>query len=174
MSQKQIPLVILTAVAALVIFSCKDKGSKESLRKEVVNRTVTTTTSAAIASDQKEEIPEVKKELPKYGYKSSGRRDPFVPLVGKIETRSLSTSPSKINITTLELKGLIWDEGKRYVLLKSSDGNAYVAGEQGLIDDRGMIVQGIAIIVKEEKVVLISKDNIIKEFKFTKLREGSE
>ena len=173
MSQKQIPLVILIVIATLVIHSCKGKDSTKPVRKEGVSRTVKATPSA-ILSGQKEEIPKVKKELPRYVYKSSRRRDPFVPLVGKVETRSLSAYPGKVNISMLELKGLIWDEGKRYVLLKSSDGNAYVAGDEGLIDDRGMIVQGIATILKEEKVVLISKDNVIREFKFTKLREGSE
>ena len=176
MKQKQITLVIVTTLFSLVIFGCKSKASQKS-RKNVKEQSAPISTMRLSA--QKEKIFREKKEVPKYIYKSHRRRDPFIPLVGKVEalfsSETISSASSgKVNISKLIMKGLIWDKASPFVLLKSDDGNTYVAGEQGLVDDRGIMVQGVASIIKEEKLVLISENNVIKEFKFSKLREESE
>ena len=115
-----------------------------------------------------------KPELPKYVYKSSGRRDPFVPLIGKSESRVTSAtgteispaSSSGLNVNTLSLEGLIWDKARPYVLLKSPDGTTYIAADNKLVDDRGRVIKGIAAVVQKDKVTLIGKDKVLREFKF--------
>jgi hypothetical protein len=123
-----------------------------------------------------------KPETPKYIYKSSGRRDPFVPLVGKSESRSTSATGGEIspastgglNVNTLSLEGLIWDKTRPYVLLKSPDGTTYIVADNKLVDDRGRVIKGIAAVVQKDKITLIGKDKVLKEFKFSKIREESD
>lgn len=121
--------------------------------------------------------PDQKREevIPTYVYRSSGLRDPFVPLLGRVETSaSASTEPGKaaeVNITLLVLKGYVFSQQRKHALFKSADGGTYVLDKGKLVDDRGRIVPGVAGIVKADKVVLITKKNVMKEFK---LREESE
>lgn len=175
--KKQIvTMTVIITVCTLGIFACK--GSKEPSKK--VARRAAARTSVSKPAVEETVALQTKKESPKYIYKSSGRRDPFVPLVGRVEVRPVDTgkvspvSKTQVNIAMLTVKGLIWDKEKPFVLFKAPDGTSYIVKEQRLVDDRGRIIEGIAAIIKKDKVVLIGKDNNIKEFKFSKLREGSE
>ncbi|MBI5555271.1 MAG: hypothetical protein HY920_05410 [Elusimicrobia bacterium] len=121
-----------------------------------------------------------KKEIgPGYVYESGGLRDPFVSLTGKgvsVEISSTGLASGKgvaaeVNITMLTLKGYVFSQQRKHALFKSMDGKTYVLDRGKLIDDRGLTVPGIAGIVKADKVVLITKKNVMREFK---LREESE
>ena len=176
MRDKQVTVILIIALFIFGVFACK--GSKGPSKK--VARRTAARASVAKPAVQEAEAPKDKKELPKYLYKSSGRRDPFVPLVGRVEIRPVTTgkvssvSKTTIDIAMLTVKGLIWDKKKPCVLFKAPDGTSYIVKGQRLIDDRGRVIEGIAAIIKKDKVVLIDKDNNIKEFKFSKLREESE
>ena len=123
----------------------------------------------AAPDQQREEV------IPTYVYRSTGLRDPFVPLLGRVE--AIGTPPgepgkaAEVNITLLVLKGYVFSQQRKHALFKSADGGTYVLDKGKLIDDRGRIVPGVAGIVKADKVVLITKKNVMKEFK---LREESE
>ena len=121
---------------------------------------------------------EAKKEIgPGYVYKGGNYRDPFVPLIGK--SASLDTAmglgvkglAAEVDIKLLSLKGYVFSQARKHALFKSADGKTYVLDRGKLIDERGLTVPGIAGIVKADKVVLITKKNVMREFK---LREESE
>ncbi len=121
---------------------------------------------------------EAKKEIgPGYVYKSGSLRDPFVPLLGKTASLDLASAfgakgmAAEIDIKLLTLKGYVFSQARKHALFKSVDGKTYVLDRGKLIDDRGLTVPGVAGIVKADKVVLITKKNIMREFK---LREESE
>jgi hypothetical protein len=121
---------------------------------------------------------EAKREIgPGYAYKGGNSRDPFVPLIGK--SAGLDTAAglgakgmaAEVDIKLLTLKGYVFSQARKHALFKSADGRTYVLDRGKLIDDRGLTVPGIAGIVKADKVVLITKKNVMREFK---LREESE
>lgn len=121
---------------------------------------------------------EAKNEIgPGYIYKSGGLRDPFIPLVGKTVGMDLASAlgakglAAEVDIKLLNLKGYVFSQARKHALFKSVDGKTYVLDRGKLIDDRGLTVPGIAGIVKADKVVLITKKNVMREFK---LREESE
>lgn len=121
---------------------------------------------------------EAKKEIgPGYVYKHGNLRDPFVPLIGKAAggEAAIRTGRSgvaaEIDIKELALKGYVFSQARKHALFKSSDGRTFVLDQGKLLDDRGLTVPGVAGIVKADKVVLITKKNLIREFK---LREESE
>lgn len=122
---------------------------------------------------------EAKKEIgPGYVYKSGSIRDPFIPLIGKTVGLDLASAglgakgiAAEVDIKLLTLKGYVFSQARKHALFKSADGKTYVLDKGKLIDDRGLTVPGIAGIVKADKVVLITKKNVMREFK---LREESE
>lgn len=123
---------------------------------------------APISSEQK------KDEIPTYVYKSAGMRDPFIPLSGGTgtgEATVVSGRAAEVNIAQMVLKGYVFSQQRKHALFKGGDGNAYVLDKGKLIDEHGRTVPGVAGIVKQDKVILINKKNIVKEFK---LREESE
>ncbi|MDD5491836.1 MAG: hypothetical protein PHV60_04015 [bacterium] len=121
---------------------------------------------------------EAKKEIgPGYVYKSGNLRDPFIPLIGKTAGLDLGGGlglkgmAAEVDIKLLTLKGYVFSQARKHALFKSADGKTYVLDRGKLIDERGLTVPGIAGIVKADKVVLITKKNVMREFK---LREESE
>ena len=129
-------------------------------------------------ADEQAISAEAKKEIgPGYVYKSNNLRDPFIPLVGKGFGLDLASGlgakgmAAEVDIKLLTLKGYVFSQARKHALFKSADGKTYVLDKGKLIDDRGLTVPGIAGIVKADKVVLITKKNVMREFK---LREESE
>jgi hypothetical protein len=121
---------------------------------------------------------EAKKEIgPGYVYRSGNLRDPFVSLVGKSAGLELAAGlglkgmAAEVDIKLLTLKGYVFSQARKHALFKSADGKTYVLDRGKLIDERGLTVPGVAGIVKADKVVLITKKNVMREFK---LREESE
>lgn len=182
MRHKSVTLVIIITLFSMTIFACsKGKEVKVATEKTAAGRKFAAQPApVAPPAVQQPEAAPPKPELPKYVYKSSGRRDPFIPLVGKVEVRPVTTtettpaSSSEVNIASLTVQGLIWDKAKPYVLLKAPDGATYIVTEKRLVDDRGRVIKGVAAVIKEDKVVLIGKNNVIKEFKFSNIREESD
>lgn len=122
---------------------------------------------------------EAKNEIgPGYVYRSGGLRDPFIPLIGKTGSLDMASTAlgakgmaAEVDIKLLNLKGYVFSQARKHALFKSVDGKTYVLDRGKLVDDRGLVVPGIAGIVKADKVVLITKKNVMREFK---LREESE
>lgn len=132
---------------------------------------VAISTGTVIADLLKEE------KVPTYAYKSARARDPFIPLIGRGEGSGVPAgaesgkTAKEVNVELLVLKGYVFSDKRKYALFKAADGAAFVLDKGTLVDERGKKVPGIAGIVKQDKVVLITKKNKIKEFK---LREESE
>lgn len=133
---------------------------------------------AAPQSGEQSLNAEAKKEIgPGYVFKSSSFRDPFIPLTGKTAglDSALGLGPkglaAEVDVKLLVLKGYVFSQARKHALFKSADGRTYVLDRGKLIDERGLTVPGIAGIVKADKVVLITKKNVMREFK---LREESE
>jgi hypothetical protein len=133
---------------------------------------------AATQAEEQSLSEEAKKEIgPGYVYKSGNLRDPFIPLTSKTSGLEAGLGlgakgmAAEVDIKLLTLKGYVFSQARKHALFKSADGKTYVLDRGKLIDDRGLTVPGIAGIVKADKVVLITKKNVMREFK---LREESE
>ena len=162
MSTKFIRICIFVVFLGLsiAIYGCGKK--KDSGR--VITPTRVPPVSRKVILPKRKEIRE-----PKYIYKGSRYRDPFSSLEETV-TFGASISeraPLSINIETLKLTGIISEPGKkRYAILSDSRGSGgFVVKNGRLLNIDGKIVPGIAGVVKQDKVVLITDDNIIKELK---------
>ncbi|MDD5259597.1 MAG: hypothetical protein PHD29_06500 [bacterium] len=128
-------------------------------------------TEQALSQEAKTEIG------PGYVYKSGNRRDPFIPLTSKYASGDdaarlgIKGMAAEVDVKLLTLKGYVFSQARKHALFKSADGRTYVLDRGKLLDDRGLTVPGVAGIVKADKVVLITKKNVMREFK---LREESE
>lgn len=116
--------------------------------------------------------PMSKRTTTVYEYGAANLRNPFAPLTGGGKVASFKTTEEAaptIDINSLTLKGVIYDEKTRNALLVAPSGESYIVkGGRLLASASGKYVEGVAGIVKKESVVLITKGNVIRE---VKLRE---
>ena len=105
---------------------------------------------------------------PVFIYDSTGRRDPFVSLVVKIEEEEKvepeagEAEPKEVPLSILEeseyvLLGLIWDEEKVLALIKTTTGK-WIVGKGSFVDD--FLVSEIDR--EKEEVVLVGEKEIIR------------
>jgi hypothetical protein len=122
------------------------------------------------------EVEFVEPEYEKYYYFDKGRRDPFVPLTGRqivkeiepgekmeeMEIVEEETVTVGVDIRSLELCGVVWDD-KGEVALLSAEEDEYILSDEVLIDSEGEIVKdikgkreedGIALYKGEERTLL--------------------
>ena len=117
--------------------------------------------------------PEPKKpEPPKYVYPFLQQRDPFVPLIGAPAATAPSGTPSIESFSNLELRGILQDRRGKIALISSTDGESYVLRSGRVYDRRNRMISGVQGIIKENSVVLISKNKTVRELTISR-KEGS-
>jgi len=141
-----------------VFMFCISCGHKEEVIKtEVIPQKPVTVTGL---------VQEVK---PIYKYTGDNFRDPFVSLVseGKSFYSPYLKSKGEVkipNLNTLELKGIIKDKGTTIALFKTHN-EAYILKNGKLYDMHNRIIPGFSGVIEDRKVIIKTKDDIIKEFK---------
>lgn len=112
-----------------------------------------------------EEIEE--KRLVKYKYGGKRYKDPFAPPehmgVG-IERagRGVEIDLSRLKLTGIMVSPLSKDN---YALIDAGGGRGYVIKGGKLIDNYNRVVDGVVAIVRKDKVILITRNNVIRELK---------
>ncbi len=114
-------------------------------------------------------LPEKMEEKRLVGYTYGGKRykDPFVPLeeigVG-IESvgRGVEIDLSRLNLTGIMISSSSKDN---YALIDAGGGRGYVVKNGKLIDNYNRVVEGVIAIVRKDKVILITRNNVIRELK---------
>ncbi|NJC89371.1 MAG: pilus assembly protein PilP [Desulfuromonas sp.] len=114
-------------------------------------------------------------ETPKYVYMVEGRRDPFVPLVGK-QTAVVSENPlESFDLVQFQLKGLIVGFGEPKAIVAAPDGKSYILKKGVRIGKSNGVVRDInreRILVEEQYQDLTGATHSnIQEIKVPK-REG--
>lgn len=114
-------------------------------------------------------------EAPKYFYAVEGRRDPFVPLVGK-QTAVVSENPlESFDLVQFQLKGLIIGFGEPKAIVAAPDGKSYILKKGVRIGKSNGVIRDInreRILVEEQYQDLTGATHTnIQEIKVPK-REG--
>jgi hypothetical protein len=102
----------------------------------------------------------------RYTYAGEKYRDPFAPLeemgkaVGKMGKRAIS-----IDISTLKLTGIMISPStrERYAVIEAGEGRGYIVKGGKLVDNYNNTVKDVRAIVRKDKVILITSDNVIRE-----------
>jgi len=137
-------------------------------KKKEATRVVTPTRMPAV--QKKVILPKrITSREPKYVYKGNRYKDPFVSLEENIRLGSSISerAPLSINIETLRLTGIISEPGKKKsaILSDSRGSGGFIVKNGRLLNVDGKMVPGVAGVVKKDKVVLITDNNVIKELK---------
>lgn len=147
-----------------ILLFCFAACSKKSKDEELAPMPVFAPPPTSAAASEKKEEPV------KYSYPYAQKRDPFLPLAGTLTVESgeskspfaaSETNPEKA-FANLELRGILRDAKGRVALIKSSDGESYTLKSGRIYDDRNRIVSGVAGIIKENSILLISENKTMK------------
>ena len=110
----------------------------------------------------------------KYVYPFSSRRDPFSPMDGTINYADSGVSSlARGETTNLELKGILQDRKGKMAIITSSDGEPFVLRSGRVYDRKNRIIPGIAGIIKENSVILISQNRTVTQLNLRKNNDGS-
>jgi len=109
-----------------------------------------------------------KEKQVRYIYTGEKYRDPFVPSeemgegIVKVGKRGI-----EIDLSRLKLTGIMISPSSRdhYALIDGGGERGYVVKRGKLIDNYNRVVDGVAAIVRKDKVILITRDNVIRELR---------
>ncbi|MDH5173625.1 MAG: hypothetical protein OEW43_00035 [Elusimicrobiota bacterium] len=114
-------------------------------------------------------MPEKIEEKRLVSYKYGGKRykDPFVPpedMGAGIERMGTGV---EIDLSRLKLTGIMISPSSKnnYALIDAGGGRGYVVKGGKLIDNYNRVIQGVVAIVRKDKVILITRSNVIRELK---------
>lgn len=107
-------------------------------------------------------------ETPKYVYPYPTERDPFFPLIGGKNSgtsRSGGAETFASNLPLLALKGILKDPQGKIAILATPYGDTFTLRGNRIYDRKDTMVKEITGIIKQDKVLLISASQTIKELK---------
>jgi len=109
------------------------------------------------------ELPPHEK-APQYVYAGAQYRDPFIPMdQGAVTFAQRDNITSGIDPATLFLKGVIRDGEQSIALLLDTAGNTYFVRDKKLVDMKGRVIPGIVGIMKDESIVIVTEDKVVRE-----------
>lgn len=109
--------------------------------------------AAAPVRQELKEVPTPEPEPP-FIYQSGNRRDPFKPLVSQKAVGREIESPGEVEIVSLSLSGLIWDDGEVLALLHDGGNFGYILKKGRLLAANYRIIEGISGVIKADGVYL--------------------
>jgi len=147
-------LLIIFILILLGLNGCPKKKPKPVSVKPVEERGIVTV----------KKIEEEKEA--RYRYAGEKGRDPFAPpdqRPGGIEW--MGKRGIEIDLSRMKLTGIMISPSSRdhCALINAGGGRGYVVKGGKLIDNYNRVVQGVAAIVRKDKVILITSDNVIRE-----------
>lgn len=113
-----------------------------------------------------------------YAYDSSGRRDPFIPLIAATKVNAevqekLNCPPLQdFELATLKLVAIVWGDMGRKAMFKAPNGRGYAVTEEMLIGrncGRVRRIESNAVVVEESR--RDAEGNVSKEEVVLRLRE---
>jgi Tfp pilus assembly protein PilP len=119
-----------------------------------------------------------KTEEEPYTYDSSGRRDPFIPLIAAVTTPSAPEPKpdcpplQDFELVSLKLVAIVWGEMGRKAMLKAPNGRGYAVTEEMLIGrncGRVRRIESNAVVIEESR--RDTDGNVLKEEVVLRLRE---
>jgi len=149
-------VLIIFILILLGLNGCPKKKTKPEAEKPIKKEKIVTA----------EKIEE--KRRVRYRYAGEKRRDPFAPSeemregIGRVGKRRV-----EIDLSRLKLTGIMISPSSRdhYALIDAGGGRGYVVKSGKLIDNYNRVVEGVAAIVRKDKVILITSDNVIQELR---------
>jgi len=116
-------------------------------------------------------VPKKIEEKRRVRYTYGGKRfkDPFAPpedMGGGIERVGRGV---EIDLSRLKLTGIMISPSSKdnYALVDAGGGRGYVIKSGKLIDNYNRVVDGVVAIVRKDKVILITRNNVIRELRLT-------
>ncbi|MFB0527739.1 MAG: hypothetical protein ACETVT_02550 [bacterium] len=108
-----------------------------------------------------------KKRLGRYTYGGKRYKDPFAPpedMGGGIERlgKGVEIDLSRLKLTGIMISPLSKDN---YALIDAGGGRGYIVKGGKLIDNYNRVVEGVVAIVRKDKVILITRSNVIRELR---------
>jgi len=103
----------------------------------------------------------------RYTYGGRKYKDPFAPpedMGGGIERVGKGV---EIDLSRLKLTGIMISPSAKdnYALIDAGGGRGYVVKGGKLIDNYNRVVDGVVAIVRKDKVILITRNNVIRELR---------
>ena len=149
-------VIIIFILILLGLNGCPKKKAKPVSRKPIKEKEIVTP----------KEIEE--KRQVRYRYAGEKGRDPFAPpedMRGGIER--VGRRGVEIDLSRLKLTGIMISPSARdhYALIDAGEGRGYVVKGGKLIDNYNRVVDGVVAIVRKDKVILITSDNVIQELR---------
>ena len=147
---------IIFLVILLGLSGCAKKKAKPVSQKPVKEKEIVT----AKKIEEKRQV--------RYRYGGERHRDPFAPPEEKAEgIRRVGKRGIEIDLSRLKLTGIIVSPSSRdnYALIDAGGGRGYIVKGGKLIDNYNRVLDGVAAIVRKDKVILITSDNVIQELK---------
>ncbi len=102
----------------------------------------------------------------RYRYGGERSRDPFAPAEDRgAGIGSIGKTGIEIDLSRLKLTGIMISPSSKdhYALIDAGGGRGYVVKRGKLIDNYNRILDGVAAIVRKDKVILITDRNVIRE-----------
>ncbi|NIM03831.1 hypothetical protein GTN66_06780 [bacterium] len=108
-----------------------------------------------------------KKKLVRYRYGGERYKDPFVPPEDMGAGIERVGTGVEIDLSRLKLTGIMISPSSKdnYALIDAGGGRGYVVKGGKLIDNYNRVIQGVVAIVRKDKVILITRRNVIRELK---------
>jgi len=108
-----------------------------------------------------------KKRLVRYTYGGKRYKDPFAPPEDRGAGIESVGRGVEIDLSRLKLTGIMISPSSKdnYALIDAGGGRGYVVKGGKLIDNYNRVIQGVVAIVRKDKVILITRNNVIRELK---------
>ena len=149
-------LLIISILILLGFNGCPKKKAKPVSRKPIKEKEIVT-------------VKKIEEERQvRYRYAGDRWRDPFAPIterreaIGRVGGRGI-----EIDVSRLKLTGIVISRSSsdHYALIDAGGGRGYVVKGGKLIDNYNKVVNGVAAIVRKDKVILITGRNVIRELR---------
>lgn len=98
----------------------------------------------------------------RYQFYADRYRDPFIPLVGEIQSDQMADRAPQIG--SLLLKGIVQDTKGRMALLNSGV-SSYILRAGRLYNSRNRLVKGVSGVIKADSVLIIGADRTVRELR---------
>jgi len=102
----------------------------------------------------------------RYTYGGKRLKDPFAPpedMGGRIEVgRGIEIDLSRLKLTGIMISPSSKDN---YALIDAGGGRGYIVKGGKLIDNYNRVIDGVVAIVRKDKVILITRTNVIRELR---------